>query len=603
MRVKPAGKIIAFLIVLGIVVGGYRFYVSRGGTNFLGNMIPGQKTKVSDVPLRVDPPTVTASEASKTLPTNKMPETTPANSSQPQIRMLLWAWNAQMGLMFANGGPDTTVDSLMADKQVNLHLERQDDSSKMAEALVAFATELSQGTAQPQKGAHFVCIMGDGSATFLKGLNDTLRKLGPEYMAKVIGSAGYSRGEDKLMGPQEWKDDPHKSMGGLVAGVIRDGDWNIAQKWLGDNGLKNNPDEKTWDPDAMNWVAANDYIDAGEKYITGYSEDRPVVKNGKKTGETKHVTVQGVVTWTPGDVNVATRKGGLVSIVSTKEYSGQMPNVIIGIDKWMKDNKAEVEAMLQAMCDGGDMVKSSSGALDAAGAVSAKVYKEQDKDYWVKYYKGVTQGDKIGLQVDLGGSSVNNLADNLLLFGMVPGSTSVFNATYKAFGDIVVAQYPDLLPRYYPVDQILDTSYLDDVRTRAPAVTIVKPTAPPGHPMGTPLSTKSWNIPFDTGKSSFTGAAVSQLEKLKGDLLIAGNTVVEIHGHTDSKGSASANQQLSEDRAFAVKNWLEKKDPVHFPQGRIRVFAHGASNPIASNSTAEGQARNRRVEIKIGIVK
>src|SRR5262249_29716735 len=162
---------------------------------------------------------------------------------KPEVRMLIWAWNAQMGAMFANGGPEASTGSLMCKHNVNLKFIRQDDSGKMQEALGAFATELHQGTANPSKGAHSVGSMGDGSATFLKGVNDTLKRLGPEYTAKVVGSCGYSRGEDKFMGPPEWKTNPAASRGGLVAGVLRDGDWNIAQKWLGDNNLRNNPDE------------------------------------------------------------------------------------------------------------------------------------------------------------------------------------------------------------------------------------------------------------------------------------------------------------------------------------------------------------------------
>jgi len=56
----------------------------------------------------------------------------------------------------------------------------------MQEALVAFATELKSGNPNPTKGAHFVAIMGDGSAAFLKGLNDTLKRLGKDYTAKVV---------------------------------------------------------------------------------------------------------------------------------------------------------------------------------------------------------------------------------------------------------------------------------------------------------------------------------------------------------------------------------------------------------------------------------
>lgn len=67
-------------------------------------------------------------------------------------------------------------------------------------------------------------------------------------------------------------------------------------KWCGDNGIKVNPDEKTYDPDAMNFVAADSYIDAAQKYISDYAEDRPVVINGKATGETKHVAVNSVAT-------------------------------------------------------------------------------------------------------------------------------------------------------------------------------------------------------------------------------------------------------------------------------------------------------------------
>ena len=49
-----------------------------------------------------------------------------------------------------------------------------------------------------------------------------------------------------------------------------------------------------------------------------------------------------------------------------------------------------------------------------------------------------------------------------------------------------------------------------------------------------------------------------------------------------------------------MKTWLEKQAPVNFPKGRLRVFSHGQENPVAPNSSAEGRAQNRRVEIVLG---
>lgn len=615
MKIKPLGKLIIFMLVVGAALGGLSIYKGKPINEIL---FPPPKAREAVTPGKIDLPTANQSPTDSAgtgtggeTPVASLPGSEPGCTDKPEVRQLHWAWNAQLGLLYATGGKQAAKGSLMCKYGVNLKLERQDDVGKMQEALVAFATELKRGNPHPRSGCHFVTIMGDGSATFLHDLNANLKKLGPEYQAKVVGTLGYSRGEDKFMGPAAWKTNPMASRGGVVAGYLRDGDWNIAQKWLGDNGLSTNPDEKTYDPDALNWVAANDYMDATEKYISGYTEERPVVRNGRPTGEKKKITVQAVVTWTPGDVAVAQKKGGLVSIVSTKEYSSQMPCTVIGIDKWMRSNRPIVEGYLQAALEGGAAVKKSEQALDKATEIAAVAFNEQGADaaYWKKYYKGVVEKDKTGIDVELGGSSVNDLGDAVLAFGMVPGSSNLFEATYTVFGQLVVSQYPELVPSIQPINEVLDTSYLAAVQKRMTAakpqetrqqVAQAKPEFKPETRVQRVVSRKAWNITFNTGQATFTAAAQKDLKRLLRDLLVAGNTAVEIHGHTDNTGDPSANMALSEKRAFAVKDWLEKQSRVNFPPGRIRVFAHGQLNPIVPNATAAGQAKNRRVEIIMG---
>ena len=72
----------------------------------------------------------------------------------------------------------------------------------------------------------------------------------------------------------------------MVAGVLRDGDWNIAMKWLGDNKIANNPDDTTWDPDALNWVNASDYIDAAQKYVSGFCTRQKVAPRASRSSST-----------------------------------------------------------------------------------------------------------------------------------------------------------------------------------------------------------------------------------------------------------------------------------------------------------------------------
>src|SRR5260370_3685058 len=308
--------------------------------------------------------------------------------------------------------------------------------------------------------------MGADSTQLFAAANLPIKKLDTgagTSIAHVIRSKGYSRGEDKLMGAPEWNADAQAAKGGLVAGVLRDGDWNIAMKWAADNQIKNNPDEKTWDPDALNWVNAPDYIKAAEIYNANTCEDRKVVHDGRLTGESKNVCVNGVVTWTPGDVNVAHGRGGLVSIVSSKQYRSQMPDVIIGIKNVTQEHRNELQGILAASFEAADQLKAFPEALKRAAAVSAKVYNEQNGEYWLKYYQGTRERYKTGNIVELAGSAVNTFNTNLLLFGLQPGANNNFRSTYTVFGNIATQQYPELFKdanKIPDMQEILDTSYV-----------------------------------------------------------------------------------------------------------------------------------------------
>jgi OmpA-OmpF porin, OOP family len=591
-RLTVPGRLLITALIIGLVWG-LKWLVLDSGMVLKKNEISSQEVGKIDLP---DAP----KNASTAVPQADMPTDKAASLSTPALRWQLWAWNAQMGLMFANGGANTTENSLMAKNGVNLALTRQDDVPQMQASLIKFANEYKSNPATTE-GTQFVSIMGDGAPAFMAGLQPELEKIGPEYKAQIIYTCGKSLGEDKLMGPASWKENPQTAKGGLCAAYLRDGDWNIVVKWCGDNGIKVNPDEKTYDPEAMNFYSADSYIDASQKYISDYAEDRPVVINGKPTGETKKVSVNSVATWTPGDVMIAEKKGGLVSIVSTKEYRSQMPCVVIGIKKHMEDNRKTVENMIDAIAKGGDQVKSYSVALKKAGEISAKVYNEETGDYWVKYYNGVTAPDKQGQVVELGGSRVHNLGDNLELFGMGQGSTNVFKIVYTVFGDIAKKLYPKLMPTYPSADEVIDLSYIKNVASRTTNMASAdKVTFNADDSIREKVAEKSWNIEFESGSNRLTPQAEKSLQSLFNDLVVASNLKVEVHGHTDNAGDPNKNMQLSEDRAFAVKQWLEKKSPNNFPDGRVAIIAHGQMNPVVSNGTPEGKAKNRRVTIVMG---
>ena len=548
----------------------------------------------------IELPVATGSNrANIVVPLAQLPGTAPADKGTPVVWEVM-AWNSQMAGMLANGGARSTMGSSLAANGLDLQIVRQDDVSKMQADLVKNALDLQSNPATP---GLIVSIMGDGLPGF-SAVQEQLKKTGTQLQV-IPYSMGKSFGEDKLMGPKEWRDDPKLALGKTVACYLRDGDQNIALKWCADNGLKVNPDETTYDPESVNFMAASDFLVAAEKYILGKPEARAKVVNGKNTGVKVDVIADAVATWTPGDVNIAKQRGGLVNIVSTREYSNQMPNIMVTTKRWYDAHPKEVMGLMTGLAVAGDQVKSHPEALARAADISAAVYGDQDKPgaYWLKYYKGVNEADRNGEVVELGGSKAFNFSDNLNLFGLEEGGTNIYASVYKTFGDVQSKLYPKELPNYVPLEQMLDLTPLKQLQARykgkavAPAET---QQFAPGDEIRRNVSKRAWNIEFNSGQSTFTPAAARQLNQLFDDLVVAGRLKVAVHGHTDNAGDPQANQQLSEDRAMAVEHWLETKSRSAFPDGRVQVYAHGASEPVASNATPVGKAKNRRVEVVLG---
>ncbi len=104
------------------------------------------------------------------------------------------------------------------------------------------------------------------------------------------------------------------------------------------------------------------------------------------------------------------------------------------------------------------------------------------------------------------------------------------------------------------------------------------------------------NITFDLNESSIKSSFSGTLESVALVLKEYDKTIIQIEGHTDSSGSDSYNQLLSERRASSVRDFLLNQG---IEPKRTRAVGYGERYPVASNETASGREQNRRVELTL----
>lgn len=104
------------------------------------------------------------------------------------------------------------------------------------------------------------------------------------------------------------------------------------------------------------------------------------------------------------------------------------------------------------------------------------------------------------------------------------------------------------------------------------------------------------NVFFETGSASLRAESITELDRLEKLLSSSPKLNIQINGHTDNVGSDATNQSLSEARAKAVQDYLLEKGIA--PE-RLRFKGFGKTQPLESNDTPEGRARNRRTEFVV----
>lgn len=585
VQLGPGAVILVLLLMAGLVYTGLKqlgvLDKLTATTDDRKAMVPEKREKLEEISLASLPPSSV-----------KAPERT---SDNPDVTIGLWTWQTESGIIDAVGGPgksgDHTDSCLCQAGITNTKLVVQNDTSEQIKALAAGQMQL-------------VTTTGDQSAVDIAGANKLLRG----NKAKVIWSSGYSFGEDCLIGPESWKKDPQASRGSIVVTAVPYCDWNVTVNWAADNQIPVNPDEQVYDPDAINFVNATDHIEAAQKYV----QNAKVSLRNRATGKSEEHQIDAVATWTPGDVmavkgrstvNYKGRGENVQKIVSTKEYSYMMPNILFGNEDWLDKHRDYVKTLLRCIARSNERIRTDEAYFrDRVAALNALVFNMEGKgpNFWNTYFKGQVEDG-----VPLGGSRVNNIAEVRHLFGLdrnQPLDRSIFGISYNDHGKRLQKLLPERLPTITPVQQVVDLSFINDITDEQSTAPVYQAKYDGNAGGGGTVVKANYQINFDSGSAKVKPSELQTLQEIRSLLIRATDTKVVVEGHTDNVGDQGTNLRLSQERAKSVWQWLKDSDPSGINIGDKRlegIEGYGSYRPLPNNQNRNEaeKAANRRVVI------
>lgn len=522
MKIKPAGKVLAMLIIVGGAgFGAYR-YLQQKPTETVGN---GSIPNVS-------------------RPTNI--EGDQGILGRP-LRVGIVTWPGYAGGIVANNGFKPTRECIYWNNhKLLVEFLLMEDVDARAKAFAKGGPD----------GVDIVWSTVDFWANELPGFN----KGGTP--AKAIMQVDWSRGGDAL----------------VAAGNIHKIEDLVGKKialalftpshWLLESSLQNSSlDESQQDKIVRSLIGKNASPDARADFVAG--------------------KVDAAVVWEPDVAEALAKRPGSRIVLSTKTAANLIADIMVAQTSFIKDHPDVIKAFVQGWFDG-------TAEANRRPDLAVKVLMENEP-----LYKDL--GNSITLE-QLSAVRWADMADNAKMFGL-DGKEPLFDRIFKNAGAAWVKR--GYISSQVSASQARDTSALYEIYRAIPQES--RPVKPIDEfKFNTPSATKQLeqarftkpvNIYFPSGSASLDPNMKQVVDQIRITTETFSNGYVRVEGNTDSKGSVATNIALSKRRADAVVNYLVAK--YGFDRKRFITKGNGPNKPVASNSTEEGRAKNRRTDVSI----
>lgn len=401
----------------------------------------------------------------------------------------------------------------------------------------------------------------DSAATSLGGL----KKGG--IPSKVFMQVDWSRGGDAIIAARGINN--IEDLKGKTVALIT----QSPSEFLLQYGLRNSSLDETEQKAILSRMVANDLPD---QVVAAFAAGK----------------VDAIVTWEPNISAVLNsaegRQRGAHVILSTETIANAIGDVFMAKSEFIQQNPAVVQAFAEAWFSGAKQVnRDTQGAAEVVMA-NLPMFKSLGRNQTLDTFAKV---------------KITDMSDNIKTFGL-DGSTPLYDKIFADATEMYASRGvldsrvsandskdDGALKQYFASLPIEDQKPAprEEFKFSEKQREVAKRTAP--------TFTKQITINFVTGSAELTATSKATLNKSLVQLAeIASNAFLRIEGNTDSKGNADMNIGLSQRRANAVVNYLVSQG---FDRNRLIPVGNGPNNPVATNATDAGRARNRRTDVKV----